>query len=45
MGLELEFETKSPDFRTDLGFTNENNWKKHSVVEIISIGLMGCLNL
>ena len=30
-GWNYEFETKSPDFRTDLGFTNENNWKKHSV--------------
>tara|TARA_B100002052_G_scaffold268362_1_gene266959 strand:- start:5128 stop:7269 length:2142 start_codon:yes stop_codon:yes gene_type:complete len=30
-GWNYEFETKSPDFRTDLGFTSENNWKKHSV--------------
>ena len=30
-GWNYEFSTKSPDFRTDLGFTNENNWKKHSL--------------
>jgi hypothetical protein len=25
------FATKSPNYRSDLGFTTENNWKKHSV--------------
>ena len=25
------FATKSPNFRSDLGFTTENNWKKHSL--------------
>jgi hypothetical protein len=25
------FATKSPNYRSDLGFTTENNWKKHSI--------------
>ena len=24
------FATKSPNYRSDLGFTTENDWKKHS---------------